>query len=199
MIGTAIAEIRAADKVLNASDPSPFPLPVVGLENVIAGSILGLEQGDWWVPGMRERIGAVLRKVPVERLVDGMAGAKPYRVAPPTPSPALRALHAVGLALADPDRAVLVHLGIGSASDGAFYEALNLAALTQAKVVFVLAVHPLGEGSPLGRQLAADPATLGQAFSIPTHIVDGNEGESVLNAVRTARNADGPHLVICQL
>ena len=57
-------------------------------------AIAALGRGDWWVPGLRERVGAVLRDVPIERLVDGLAGARPYKVAPPTPSPALRALHA---------------------------------------------------------------------------------------------------------
>ena len=149
------------------------------------------------MPGLRERVGAVLRDVPVERLVDGLSGARPYRVAPPTPSPALRALHAVGLALAG--NRVVVHLGVGSAADGAFHEALNLAALRSANVVFLLAVMPLDEAAPVATQLAADPAALGAAFGIPTTTVSGSSVGAVRSAVATALEAGGPHLIVATL
>ena len=142
-----------------------------------------------------ERVGAVLRDAPLDRLVDGTAGAKPYKVAPPSTSPALRALAAVGIALAEPDRFTAVHLGIGSTADGAFHEALNLAALTGANVCFVVAVHPLGDGAPLGPQLAATPTALAKAFGIKTSKADGNKAKSVQSAVKKARKAGGPHLV----
>lgn len=193
----AIERIRAADAQLAAADVVPFSLPITGLEAVVAGAVLALERGDWWVPGMRERVGAVLRDVPLERLVDGLSGARPYRVAPPTPSPALRALHAVGLALAG--NRVLVHLGIGSAADGAFHEALNLAALRSANVVFLLAVHPLDEDAPVAPQLAADPASLGAAFGIGTSTVSGSSVGAVQAAVSSALEAGGPHLVVANL
>lgn len=193
----AIERIRAADAQLAAADVVPFSLPITGLEAVVAGAVLALERGDWWVPGMRERVGAVLRDVPLERLVDGLSGARPYRVAPPTPSPALRALHAVGLALAG--NRVVVHLGIGSAADGAFHEALNLAALRSANVVFLLAVHPLDEDAPVAPQLAAAPASLGAAFGIGTSTVSGSSVGAVQAAVSSALEAGGPHLVVANL
>jgi len=195
----AIEELQRADHALNAAGPKPFPLPVTGLEAVVAGAILALERGDWWVPGLRERVGAVLRDVPVERLVDGHAGARPYRVAPPTPSPALRALHAVGIACAQPESVTLVHLGIGSAADGAFTEALNLAALLQARVIFLVAVHPLGNEAPVGKQLASTPRQLAKAFGIPTTEVDGSDASSVRRAVAEARKAGGPALIEARL
>ena len=193
----ALERIQAADAQLADQEVTPFPLPISGLEAVVAGALLGLERGDWWVPGLRERVGAVLRDVPLSRLVDGLAGAKPYKVAPPTPSPALRALHAVGLALAG--NKVLVHLGIGSAADGAFAEALNLAALRHADVIFVLAVHPLDDDAPLGPQLSAKPAALGAAFGIATVEVDGSSVHAVRDAVVAAREAGGPQLIVAEL
>lgn len=195
----AIEKVRAADAQLNQNAPRPFPLPVTGLEAVVVGAVLALKAGDWWVPGLRERVGAVLRDVPIERLVDGHDGARPYRVAPPTPSPALRALHAVGLAAADRDRAALVHLGVGSAADGAFHEALNLARLLGPHVIFVVAVHPLGDGAPVGPQLAASPARLAEAFGIPAAVADGSSARAVYAAVAAARAAHGPQLVEARL
>lgn len=193
-LATAIETLRAADATLTAS-AHPFPLPIGGLEAVVAGTVTALERGDWWVPGMRERVGAVLRDAPVDRLLDANAGARPYKVAPPSPSPALRALVAVGIALANPDRFTAVHLGIGSVADGAFHEALNLAALTGANVCFVVAVHPLDGDAPLGPQLATSPAKLAKAFGIGTASVDGNHASKVHKAVAKARAAGGPQLV----
>lgn len=192
----ALERIQAADAQLGA-DVTPFPLPIAGLEAVVAGALLGLERGDWWVPGLRERVGAVLREVPLSRLVDGLAGAKPYKVAPPTPSPALRALHAVGLALAG--NVALVHLGIGSTADGAFHEALNLAALRRPNVLFLIAVHPLGEDAPVGPQLGTDAALLARAYGLPTVEIDGSSTLAVRNAVAKAREAGGPHVLIARL
>lgn len=194
-LSAAIAQVRAADAALAAADPKPFPLPIAGLEAVVVGTVTALERGDWWVPGLRERVGAVLRDTPVDRLIDGTAGARPYKVAPPDTSPALRGLYAVGLALANPDRCTAVHLGIGSAADGAFHEALNLAALRNANVVFVVSVHPLGDDAPLGPQLAATPASLAKAFGLTTHEVDGNRAKAVHAAVTKARKKGGPHLI----
>ena len=80
---TALAEADAA----LAGGSTPFVLPVAGLEAVVIGAVRGLSRADWWVPGLRERVGAVLRGVSVERLRDGFAGARPYHVAPSSPAP----------------------------------------------------------------------------------------------------------------
>lgn len=194
----ATARLHEADAALDALHPTPFPLPIAGEEAVVAGAVLGLGRGDWWVPGARERVGAVLRDVPLDRLVDAFAGAKPYKVAPPTPSPALRALHAVGLALADRDRAALVHLGQGSIADGAFAEALNLAALNGARVLFLVHVAPLPADAPLGPQSAATPEGLAAAYGVPAVVVSRTDPEAVRAAVSHARGADGPCVIVAR-
>ena len=194
-----LVELAKADAALAALDPKPFPLPVGELAPVVVGALEALGRGDWWVPSLRERVGATLRGVPVERLVDPALGAKPFKVAPATGSPALRALVAVGLASADPSRHALVHLGIGSASDGAFHEALNTAALLEAPVVFVVSVHPLDGAAPLGRQLAATPSALAAAFGIGAEQVDGTDAATVRDAVTRAKAAGGPRLIEVRL
>lgn len=188
----AIRTLRHADAQL--VERSELPLPAHGLEAVISGAVLGLQRGEWWVPGPRERVGAVLRDVPVDRLVDPSRGARPWKVAPADPAPANRALHAVGLAHAT-QRPALVHLGIGSTADGAFHEALNLTALLGAPVIFLVAVHPLTGDAPLGRQLATSPTSLAQAFGISALQVDGSDAYQVLEAVHTAREAHSPYLI----
>lgn len=191
----AVRRVLDADAALHASGPVPFPLPVRGIESVVAGAITALRPGDWWVPGPRERVGAVLRDVPVGRLTDAFEGMRPYRIAPPTASPANRALTAVGLALADRSHAALVHLGIGGASDGSFHEALNLAALLGPSVVFLVAVHPLDGDAPLGPQLAVSPVRLAEAFGLGARSVDGTDASAVHDAVAQALVAGGPHLI----
>ena len=199
-IEQAVRAVQEADERLNAGSPRPFVLPVGELAPIVAGAVSALAKGDWWVPGLRERTGAVLRGVPIERLADGLAGARPYKVAAPGGSPALRALVAVGLADADHERAALVHLGIGSAADGAFHEALNLAALLRPTVLFVVAVHPLhGKDAPLGPQLAADLEALAAAFGVPATSVDATDAKAVHAAVKAARKAKGPHVIAARL
>lgn len=187
-----------ADAALAALEPTPFVLPITGLEAVVAGTVRALGRGSWWVPGLRERVGAVLRGAPVERLVDGFAGARPYKVAPPSAAPALRALHAVGLALGSGGAPVAVHLGIGSVSDGAFHEALNLAALQGANVVFVVAVPPL-DGAPVPPQTAASPADLARAYGATVHEVSGHDAQAVHDAVEAAGEHAGPSVVVADL
>lgn len=199
MTATGAGGVLAAADARLVAEGRPFPLPLADLTPVVAGALAGLPRGDWWVPGLRERAGAALRGVDVERVVDPWAGAAPYRVAPALPSPANRALVAVGLAAADPDRAALVHLGVGSLADGAFHEALNLAALLRPTVLFLVAVHPLDGEAPLGRQLAADPEATARAAGVGYTAVAEAREELVASAVRAARAAGGPHLVTVAL
>jgi 2-oxoisovalerate dehydrogenase E1 component alpha subunit len=198
-IAAALAKLETADAELQRLHPQPFPLPVAGIEPIVAGAVLGLKRSDWWVPGLRERIGAVLRDVPIDRLVDGFAGARPYKVAPPSDHPALRAVTAVGLALSDPSVAVLVHLGIGSTSDGRFHEALNHAALHHARVIFLVAAHRLDGEAPLGPQVAVDPSAFAAAFGVPCVDIDGRDAEAVLEAVSAARETAGPTLILARI
>ncbi len=195
----ALDQLAQADAALNAASPLPFPLPLGELAPVVAGAVRGLGARDWWVPGLRERVGATLRGVPLARLHDGFAGARPYRVAPPDPSPAGRALTAVGLALTAGDDAALVHLGVGSLADGALTEALNLAVLHAARLIVLVAVHPLDGDAPLPRQSAASASALAAAYGIPCVQVDGRDAVAVRDAVAAARATAGPTLIVAAL
>ncbi len=192
----AIAAVRRADAELLATG-GPLPLPVGGLAAIVAGAVAALGRGDWWAPGLRELAGATLRDVPLDRLQDGLAGARPYKVAPPTASAALRALTAVGLG--HTGATALVHLGVGSAADGALHEALNMASLLRSNVIFLVAIDPLDGDAPLGPQLAASPSDLADAFGLTAVVVDGADAAAVSAAVTSARAAGGPHLIEARL
>lgn len=204
-LGSAVARLREASERLCAGT-SGLPLPIGELAPVVAGAVLALSREDWWVPSMRERAGAVLRDVPVERIAEGLRGARPYRVAPSSSSPALRALLGVGLAVAHRDSFVLVHLGVGSVSDGAVHEALNLASLQRPNVLFLVSLHPLddrdeahGGRSPLPRQIAGDIVAVARAHGIGASSVDGTDASAVHRAVAAIRSAKGPHLLAARL
>lgn len=189
-----LVTLRAVD----ASLPSPVPLPIGALASVVVGAVRGLSESDWWVPGLRERAGAALRGVAAEAIGDGTSGSRTHRVAPASPTPALRALHAVGLAAATPEAAVVVHLGVGSLADGAFTEALNLAALRNVRVIFVVALIDL-TGAPVPRQSAASVAALAAAYGVRCVEVDGRDPRAVRDAVAHAREQIGPTCVAAVL
>ncbi|MEC7946853.1 MAG: thiamine pyrophosphate-dependent enzyme, partial [Myxococcota bacterium] len=84
--------------------------------------------------------------------------------------------------------------GDASTAAGAFHEALNAACLLGAKVTFLVVCQPLGEGAPIGTQLATTPARLAAAFDIPI-TETGSDEDAVASAVGSAREADGPALI----
>ncbi|MFT4975134.1 MAG: 2-oxoisovalerate dehydrogenase E1 component alpha subunit [Myxococcota bacterium] len=185
--------LEQADEALARLEPLPCPLPLGRLSGVVEGGFEGMSRRDWVVAGPRERIGAVLRGCPVERLVDPQAGAQPYKLAPVSVAPGNRALHAVGLALGS-GGPTLCFLGLASAASGSFHEALNLAALTGAPVIFLVTVVVLGEGAPVGVQLASSPAALAEAFGLAAHRVPATAG-AVREAVAAARESGQPTLI----
>ena len=187
-----VAALHTADAELAGQGPHAG---VGGLEAVVIGAVRGLGRGDWWVPGPRERAGAALRGAAALRVGDPLAGARPYKVGA---SSALRALHAAGLALADPSRHVLVHLGVGSLADGSLHEALNIATLRRLNVIFCVAWRSLA-GAPVPEQLACPPEALAAAFGVRSFACDGRDAGAVAGAVRDARGVTGPSMVLARL
>ena len=196
----AVEALRSADAALQAMDPRPFPIPCTGLEPVIAGAMLGLDRQDWVFPGLRERIGAVLRSCPVERLADGHAGARPYRFAPVSKSPSTRMLHACGMAATLETERVLCFIGQGSTATGSFHEALNLASQKSLNLIFLCHAWDLDQpDSPLPPQLAASLTELASAHGLSTLSVDGHNAKAVKTAVAKAHKAGGPWLIEARL
>jgi pyruvate dehydrogenase E1 component alpha subunit len=117
---------------------------------------------------------------------------------------ATQTLHAAGAAMAfkvlKQPRCALAYIGDGGTSEGAFYEALNLAGSRALPVVFVIVNNGWAISVPVAAQTAAQ--TLAQkavAAGIPGVQVDGNDvfavREVVGEALETARRGAGPTLI----
>ena len=93
--------------------------------------------------------------------------------------------------------------GDGAASEGTFHEAVNIASAFNLPVVYVCENNLYGVGT---RQRDVrnieDIADRGAAYGIPGLIVDGNNViavyEAVFEAVKRARNGEGPSLLECK-
>lgn len=117
---------------------------------------------------------------------------------------ATQTLHAVGAAMAfklrrEP-RCALAYIGDGGTSEGAFYEALNVAGARALPVVFVIVNNGWAISVPVAAQTAAK--TLAQkavAAGIPGVQVDGNDvfavREVVGGALEVARRGGGPCVI----
>jgi pyruvate dehydrogenase E1 component alpha subunit len=91
--------------------------------------------------------------------------------------------------------------GDGTTNIGAFHEALNLAAVWKAPVVFVCENNQYMEYTPIGAvtAVARPAADRAAAYGLEPIVVDGNDVEAVYDVARRvlerARNGDGPSLV----
>jgi TPP-dependent pyruvate/acetoin dehydrogenase alpha subunit len=111
---------------------------------------------------------------------------------------------AVGAALAfrlrrEP-RIALTFVGDGATNIGTFHEALNMAAVWGAPVVFIVVNNLYGEYSPLRTTTPIDDlARRADAYAMPGVIVDGQDVDAVYDAVREAgeraRGGGGPSLL----
>ena len=117
---------------------------------------------------------------------------------------ATQTLHAAGAAMAfkirrEP-RCALAYIGDGGTSEGAFYEAMNLAGARQLPVVFVIVNNGWAISVPVAAQTSAK--TLAQkavAAGIPGIQVDGNDvlavRDEVSQALESARHGGGPTVI----
>jgi 2-oxoisovalerate dehydrogenase E1 component alpha subunit len=115
-----------------------------------------------------------------------------------------QALHAAGAAMAmkirGEQRCAVTFIGDGGTSQGAFYEALNLAGARALPVVFVIVNNKWAISVPIESQTAT--RTLAQkaiAAGIPGVQVDGNDvvavRQIVADALATARKGGGPTVI----
>jgi acetoin:2,6-dichlorophenolindophenol oxidoreductase subunit alpha len=91
--------------------------------------------------------------------------------------------------------------GDGATNIGAFHEALNMAAVWKAPVIFVCENNQYMEYTPIGAVTAvANPAAdRAAAYGLPSILIDGNDPDVVYQTARTAieqaRSGGGPSLV----
>ena len=91
----------------------------------------------------------------------------------------------------------------GASANGAFHEALNLAAIYHLPVVFVLENNHYAVSTPIrDSALVDDLSERAAGYGMPGVTVDGNDALVVLDAMTTAvaraRAGDGPTLIECK-
>ncbi len=98
------------------------------------------------------------------------------------------------------DRVVVSFFGDGATNEGAFHEAVNLAAIWDLPVVFVCENNKYGMSFSTEKSMAVETiAERSGGYGVPGVTVDGNDVEAVHEAVTTAvdraRAGQGPTLV----
>ncbi|MBI5469270.1 MAG: pyruvate dehydrogenase (acetyl-transferring) E1 component subunit alpha [Deltaproteobacteria bacterium] len=186
---------------------------ILGQEASQIGSALALEDGDWIFPSFRESGVFISRGYPMWMLYRywmgderGMKAPEGMNIFPMSVPVGTHLPHATGAAFAMKHRGdkkvAAVYFGDGGSSRGDFHEALNLAGVFKAPVIFLLQNNQWAISVPRARQSAAK--TLAQrafGYGVPGIQVDGNDLMAVYSATKEAvdraRRGDGPTLIEC--
>lgn len=183
-----------------------------GQEASVLGSAFALEPGtDWLVPQYRELPAMLFHGYPLEQFFRYFRGdpmgnrmADDVKILPFQISLAAQIPHAVGLAWGTAHQGqrsvVTVYFGDGASSEGDAHEAMNLAGVRRAPVIFFVQNNGWAISTPVSKQTAApDFATRGPAYGFPGVLVDGNDFFAVYEASRwaadRARRGDGPTVI----
>jgi len=206
---------RQADEwAVNLNRQGRMPTYVLnqGQEANSAGALLALRPDDWFVPAYRELAGMLMRGLPLHQIYLYWQGnelgshlpQETYHMLPVSVPVGSQPLHAVGLAYAEhfrgTDRVVIAFMGEGATSEGDWHEALNLAGVWKAAVIFFTQNNQWAISLPASKQTAS-PTVAEKAFAYGFEgvQVDGNDLFAVYAAVRQAadkaRAGGGPTLV----
>ncbi|HET7929250.1 MAG TPA: pyruvate dehydrogenase (acetyl-transferring) E1 component subunit alpha [Actinomycetota bacterium] len=185
--------------------------PFEGQEAAQVGSAFALGPDDFAFPSFRELAAAVVRGVDVVEYLEYHRGTwhgGPYdpiaaRFAPICVPVATQIVHAVGWAMGaklDGSSACsLAYFGDGSASEGDFHEAANLAAVFRAPVILFCQNNGWAISVPSSEQFVAPIAARAAGYGMPGVRVDGNDVLAVYavtrDAVERARAGEGPTLI----
>jgi TPP-dependent pyruvate/acetoin dehydrogenase alpha subunit len=197
--------------------------PNVGQEAVGVGACYGLSSKDWVIPSLRTSNAYWVRGVTLLQQINTMFGNAEsisrgketahhatytdQGILPGTAIVGGSIPVAVGAALAlrmqGTDSVVLDFFGDGASNRGDFHEALNMAALYKAPVVFVCENNLYGQTVAARSAMAiTDIADRAIGYGMPGEIVDGQDVlavfEATQKAVARARKGDGPTLLECK-
>ncbi len=183
----------------------------LGQEAVGVGVASAMEARDVLVPSYRDHGAQFLRGMSMAECLLYWGGdergsdfAGPREDFPNCVPVATQVAHAVGAAYAfslrKEDRVAVTFVGDGGTSNGAFYEALNMAGVWNVPVVIVINNNGWAISTP--RSLESAAATLAQkgvAAGVACQQVDGNDvvavHETARRAITRARAGDGPMLI----
>lgn len=185
---------------------------VRGQEASVMGSCTALDPAnDWIVPQYRELPGLLRHGLRIEGCLaywkgNSDAGVIPdgVKVLPPQIGLAAQLPQAVGLAwglkLQNDPGVVMTFIGDGGSSEGDFHEALNLAGVMKAPIIFILQNNGWAISTPRHKQSAAEHfASRGAGYGVPSILVDGNDlfavHQAATEAVQRAKAGEGPTLI----
>ncbi|HEX3629386.1 MAG TPA: pyruvate dehydrogenase (acetyl-transferring) E1 component subunit alpha [Candidatus Dormibacteraeota bacterium] len=182
----------------------------LGQEAIHVGTVAALESEDWIFPSYREFGMAMCRGIdPAEilkffrGLSHGPYDSRKHHFAPLTIVVAAQIPHAVGFAMGSRLKhsrdVTLTTFGDGATSKGDWHEAMNVAGVFKAPVIFLCQNNHWAISVPLAKQTAGSIAERAQGYGFPGIRIDGNDVLGVFAAVRAAaeraRRGDGPYLI----
>ncbi|WP_235031718.1 thiamine pyrophosphate-dependent dehydrogenase E1 component subunit alpha [Actinacidiphila yanglinensis] len=185
-----------------------------GQEAAQVGSALAVGPDPAVFPSYREHAVALLRGVAPDELMAQWAGRTfcgwdPHRVRffPYTLVLAAQTLHAVGYSIGQRlqgrEDFVVVYIGDGATSEGDMSEAMNLAAVESASVLFVCQNNGWAISKPAEEQMRTSLAERARGFGIASARLPGDDPEAVFSACARAaahiRGERAPYLVEIQV
>ncbi|MFD9904210.1 thiamine pyrophosphate-dependent dehydrogenase E1 component subunit alpha [Streptomyces sp. NPDC059063] len=185
-----------------------------GQEAAQVGSALAVGPAPTVFPSYREHAVALLRGVAPDELVAQWAGRtfcgwdpRQLRFFPYTLVLAAQTLHGVGYSLGQRlqglEDFVVVYIGDGASSEGDMSEAMNLAAVESASVLFVCQNNGWAISKPSEEQMRTSLAERARGFGIESVRIPGQDPEAVFSACSRAaahiRAGQGPYLVEIQV
>jgi len=189
-----------------------FP-PTTGQEAAHIGAVAALRASDWMTPSFREVGAEIWRGRSLESVLlysagyaEGIHIQEDRNDLPISIPVGSQTLHALGIGWAakyrGTDDVAMAFFGDGATSQGDFHEALNMAGVYRAPVVFVCQNNHWAISVPLAKQTRSQTiAQKALAYGFPGIQVDGNDVLAVYaaasEAVERARAGEGPTLIEC--
>jgi pyruvate dehydrogenase E1 component alpha subunit len=185
-----------------------------GQEAAQVGSALAAGPAATVFPSYREHAVALLRGVAPDELLAQWAGRtfcgwdpRGLRFFPYTLVLAAQTLHAVGYSIGQRlqglEDFVVVYMGDGATSEGDMSEAMNLAAVESAAVLFVCQNNGWAISKPSEEQMLTSVAERARGFGIESARIAGQDPETVYSACSRAtahvRGQRAPYLVEIQV
>lgn len=181
-----------------------------GQEAAQVGSAIAVGSDPTIFPSYREHAVALVRGIPPDELLAQWAGRtfcgwdpRRHHFFPYTLVLATQTLHAVGYSIGNRlqglSDVVVVYIGDGATSEGDMSEAMNLAAVESAPVLFICQNNGWAISKPSAEQMRTSVAKRARGFGIESALIFGQDPEVVYDAcaraIRHVRTERAPYLI----
>lgn len=167
----------------------------IGQEGAAAGTILPLRKDDYVISAYREHTQALAKGVPPKKVMaelfgraDGASGGKGGSMHIFDAEIGFMGGHgivgaqvplAAGMGWAiryrESDQVVVCFMGDAAVNQGAFHEALNMSAIWDLPVIYVVENNAYGMGTAFSRVSRTEIHEKSSAYGIPSHVVNGQD------------------------